>query len=188
MARYTRTEAMNQADTTWQGDDLSSSKDHNTTRIQFHNVNGISLRGPEGLDMFVNEQISLNIDIQGITEHCLDTTKFPVYQTARETVRQQAQGLSLLALTSSQESAINLYKPGGTGFLLLGEVVSRLEPNGIDEDPMGRWTCLHMRRKNLPPLTIVTAYQVCPRPTNALGNTAYHQQIRHELKNRPACS
>lgn len=25
---------------------------------------------------------------------------------------------------------------------------------------------------------IITAYQVCPRPTNVLGNTAYHQQVR----------
>jgi hypothetical protein len=43
---------------------------------------------------------------------------------------------------------------------------------------MGRWTFIHLRRRNQAPLTIISAYQVCPRPTNLLGNTAYHQQTR----------
>ena len=37
---------------------------------------------------------------------------------------------------------------------------------------------MHLRRKHQPPVTIISAYQVCPRPTNLLGNTAYHQQVR----------
>ena len=111
----------------------------------FHNVNGISLRGTEGLDMFVNEQVSMEIDIQGITEHCLDSTKYPVYQTAQDIVRSQAPGLSVLSLHSSTESALNLYKPGGTGWLVLGDIVSRLEPNGISGDSMGRWSSMHLR-------------------------------------------
>ena len=134
MARFLRPATPHQLDSAWQGDDLSSQKDTHATRIMFHNVNGISLRGTEGLDIFVNEQVTLDIDIQGITEHCLDTTKYQVYQTAQDIVRTQAPGLSALSLHSSNESAVNLYKPGGTGFLALGEVVSRLEPNGISGD------------------------------------------------------
>ena len=178
MARYLRQGRKQSDETKWQGDDISSGKDSHTTRIMFHNVNGLSLRGTDGLEMFVNDQVTLDIDIQGITEHCLDTTKFPVYQTAQEIVQHQAPGQSLLSLHSSAEPALNLYKPGGTGFLVLGESVSRLEPNGIIGDMMGRWSSLHFRRKTQPPITIITAYQVCPRPTNILGNTAYHQQVR----------
>jgi hypothetical protein len=86
MARYFRQNRRTPSEPHWQGDDMSGLKDGRTTRIMFHNVNGLSLYGTDGLDMFVNDHISLEIDIQGITEHCLDTNKFPVYHTAQEIV------------------------------------------------------------------------------------------------------
>lgn len=43
---------------------------------------------------------------------------------------------------------------------------------------MGRWSFVHLRRKARPPVTIISVYQVCPSPTNIIGNTAYHQQQR----------
>lgn len=98
---------------------ISDSKAAHVTRLMFHNVNGLSLRGIEGIDMFVHEQSSLEVDIQGITEHGLDTTKFPVYQTASDIVKQTYDGQSLLYLNSSTETALNIYKPGGTGFLVI---------------------------------------------------------------------
>jgi len=67
-------------DNEWKGDDLSNQKDNRTTRIMYHNVNGLSIRGTDGLDMFVNEQVNNQVDIQCFTEHCLDTTKFQVIQ------------------------------------------------------------------------------------------------------------
>jgi hypothetical protein len=73
---------------------------------------------------------------------------------------------------------MNIYKPGGTGILVLGSVVGRQEPNGRGGDTMGRWSYLQLQRKHFPPITVISAYQVCPRPTNPLGNTAYHQQMR----------
>lgn len=87
----------------------------------FHNVNGLTLHGTEGSDLFVHEQESLEVDVQGITEHCLDTTKFPVYQTAQDIVRQTYGDNALLFLNSSTEPAVNLYKPGGTGFIYDGK-------------------------------------------------------------------
>jgi exonuclease III len=178
MARFFQQATTNPTDETWQGDNVSGNKEPNVTRVMFHNVNGISLNGTEGLDMFVNEQKTLDVDIQGITEHCLDTTKYQVYQTAQEIVRSHAMTQSRISLHSSEEPAVNIYKPGGTGFLLLGDVVGRLESNGTSGDSMGRWSAVHFRRRNQSPITIITAYQVCPRPTNLLGNTAFHQQVR----------
>jgi hypothetical protein len=81
-------------------------------------------------------------------------------------------------MDSSAESALHQYKPGGTGILVLGDTASRLEPNGKHGDAMGRWSIIHFRRRNLPPLTVISIYQVCYRPTNAIGNTAFHQQQR----------
>ena len=178
MEKFLNDNERNQQDSAWQGDDLSSIKDPQVTRLMFHNVNGLSLTGVEGIDMFVNEQANLFVDVQGFSEHCLDTTKFRVSQSVKDTVRQQYPGKSSVHLQSSSEQALNIYKPGGTGLLLLGNIIGRQEPQGMGGDPMGRWSFVHLRRKDLPPVTIIAAYQVCPRPTNPLGNTAYHQQIR----------
>jgi len=162
----------------WEGDDLSDLPDEKSLRVMFHNVNGLTIQGPDGFDMFANEQGLLHVDIQGFSEHCLDTTKFHVQHRAQELIRQHYSNQFALHLNSSQEAAVNIYKPGGTGILALGDVASRLEPQGKGGDPMGRWSYLHLRRKDSPPITIISAYQVCPRPTNLLGNTAYHQQLR----------
>jgi exonuclease III len=136
----------------------------------------MSLQGNKGVAMIANEQETLQVDIQGMSEHCLDSTKFNVINTARETLRQQYAGKAMIVLSSSPEPAVHQYKPGGTGFLILGTTIGRLEPNGTGSDPMGRWTYIHLRRKNQPPVTIISAYQVCQNPTNRIGNTAYHQQ------------
>lgn len=53
-----------------------------------------------------------------------------------------------------------------------------MEPRGKSGDPLGRWSCMTFRRKRQPPLTIISVYQVCPTPTNAIGHTAWHQQRR----------
>lgn len=178
LAPFLSKETSDPRDNTWQGDDISGPKDSHVTRVMFHNLNGLSLKGTEGIDMFVHDQALHEVDIQGITEHCLDTTKYRVYQTAQDITRQHSAAQSLLTLHSCEEPAVNVYKPGGTGFLITGDAVSRLEPNGISGDKIGRWSTIHFRRKGKPPITIISAYQVCPRPTNLLGNTAYHQQER----------
>ena len=178
LARLLTRNSSNQIDNEWQGDEIETLKESHITRLMFHNVNGLSIRGVEGFDIFANEQANLQVDIQGFSEHCLDTTKFQVYQRTQDILRQNFQGQSSLVLTSSEEAAPNLYKPGGTGILVLGDTVSRQETQGKGSDKLGRWSYLHLRRKHLPPVTIISAYQVCTRPTNPLGNTAYHQQLR----------
>ena len=70
----------------------------------------------------------------------------------------------------------NVYLPGGTAMIATGDTVGRLEPKGQHRDSMGRWSYIHLRRKGQPPVTIYTVYQVCQNPTNAIGNTAWHQQ------------
>jgi hypothetical protein len=178
MTFFPRTTQITPQDSAWQGDEIIECKPPHQTRIMFHNVNGIITRGCEGIDMFVNNQKTLEVDFQGIIEHCIDTTNHQVYQAMQTSTRTHASQQALLALHSSAEPSRHQYKPGGTGVLMLGSIVSRLEPNGVYGDPMGRWSAIHLRRRHQPPVTVITAYQVCPRPTNLLGNTAYHQQLR----------
>ena len=165
-------------DNLWQGDEISLYKDVNNTRIMFHNVHHLPLHGTDGLEMFINNQVTLQVDLQGFSEHCLDTTKFQIQQTAKNILRQTAPTQATIQLNSSEEPARNHYKPGGTGMLILGHLASRIEPQGTGGDTLGRWSFVHIRRRHFPPLTIISVYQVCVRPTNFLGNTAYHQQQR----------
>ena len=162
----------------WHGHHISDKKQPHHTRLLVQNVRGISLHGSTGIDILAHDQLSLHVDIQAISEHCLDTTKYSVTQSLKETLYREIQGPSVCQINSSEEPAIHTYKPGGTGILALRDIVGRLEPSGRGGDPMGRWSYLHLRRKNLPPVTFISAYQVCPRPTNPIGNTAYHQQTR----------
>eukprot|EP00980_Cylindrotheca_fusiformis_P027514 scaffold20799_cov73-Cylindrotheca_fusiformis.AAC.3 len=44
---------------------------------------------------------------------------------------------------------------------------------------MGRWSFVKYAGKAGKVITVVTAYQVCVRPTNEVGNMAFHQQVQH---------
>ena len=154
----------------WHGDEITGHKRKGHTRFMFHNIRNLTLYGTAGLELFIHEQEKLQVDVQAFSEHCLDTTKFHVTQTAKDILRHTYEGTSILRLDSSAEAAVNQYKPGGTGILALGPISGRLESQGSGGDTLGRWSFIHLRRKNGPPVTIISVYQVCPRPTNVLGN------------------
>ena len=67
---------------------------------------------------------------------------------------------------------------GGTGIMAFNTILGRLLHNGRGGDAMGRWSYIHLKRHNLPPVTIISIYQVCTSPTNEIGSTAWHQQRR----------
>jgi hypothetical protein len=165
-------------DTQWHGDVFSHDKDAPSTRLLVQNIRGLHLNGPKGMDMALYNQATLTIDIFALSEHCLDTSKFQIKQSLQTTLQREFPGKATMQVDSSANPSINNYKPGGTGLIALGDVVGRLEPKGKGGDPLGRWSYLIFRRKNLPPLIIYSVYQVCQTPTNKLGNTAYHQQRR----------
>lgn len=169
---------LNDVENQWRGDEIPAQRDPNRTRIMFHNIRRLPLHGPDGVEMFIHAQSQLQIDLQGFSEHCLDTSKFQIYQKVKDILRTTQTEQATIQLNSSMEEATNQYKPGGTGILILGHLASRLEPQGKGGDTLGRWSYVHFQRKNLPPVTIISVYQVCPRPTNIIGNTAYHQQTR----------
>ena len=169
---------LSNTDTEWHGDVFAQDKAIASTRLLVNNIRGLQLTGPRGIDMALYDQSSLTADIFAISEHCLDTSKLQIQQSLQKTLQREFPGKAILQFNSSANPSINNYKPGGTGMIALGDIVGRLEPKGRGGDPIGRWSFLTFRRKNLPPLTIYSVYQVCQNPTNKLGNTAYHQQRR----------
>jgi hypothetical protein len=128
------------------------------------------------LDILSHDQDLLMVDLQGTSEHQLDTNQQPLVSALQTNLRSSYPGQSTLQIDSSASSAIYTYKPGGTAIIAVGDIVGRLESGGKGGDPIGRWSFLHLHRRNMPPLTVISAYQVCPQPTNPKGNTAWHQQ------------
>jgi hypothetical protein len=79
-------------DEKWQGDEIPMNKDKEHTRIMFHNVNGLSVKGTKGIDAFAHEQTTLQVDIQCFSEHCLDTTKFQITHTTHDILQRHYPG------------------------------------------------------------------------------------------------
>ena len=106
----------------------SSPLKQTTSTHQSHgtNVRGLSLDGLEGLDLYTQDQIALNIDIQALSEHCLDTTKFSVTQQIYDKITRQLPGQVVTQFNSSSETAVSTYKPGGTAMIVLGNLVGRV--------------------------------------------------------------
>jgi hypothetical protein len=55
-----------------------------------------------------------------------------------------------------------------------GDLVGRIKEHGSDS--LGHWSWIKLVGKNQKLITVILAYQVCSRPTNQSGTTAYHQQ------------
>ena len=162
----------------WHGHETPTTKPDHTFRIMFHNVNGIGSKNYiNNMSILANEQCTLEVDVQGITEHCINIHHFDTHSKLQSGVRQQIVDQKVvMQIDAGNMSTESVYLPGGTATIVIGDTVGRLEPKGQNGDPMGRWSYIHLRRKARPPLTIYTVYQVCQTPTNDIGHTAWHQQ------------
>jgi len=164
-------------DDLWFGS-FQNNKPSNTFRILFHNINGLQGRHAfdETIPSIINDQQILEIDHQGITEHCLNlrfrSTAYKLQNSIKtSTERKTHHQFSCGNLTTSSE-----YLPGGTASITMGNAVGRISPQGKGSDRMGRWTYTTFNRTDNTKLTIITAYQVNRTPTNQIGITAWHQQ------------
>ena len=89
-AYFKNTQSQNKMkDTQWQGHQIPDEKHPEHTRFMVQNVRGITLEGHTGVDIQAYDQVTLQVDIQAISEHCLDTTKFTVTQNIKEKLRQE---------------------------------------------------------------------------------------------------
>jgi hypothetical protein len=73
---------------------------------------------------------------------------------------------------------------GGTMTMAVNDTRGRVLNN--ISDSWGRWTALALQARGKQRLLYITAYQVCTRPTNDTGSTAFHQQeAMARLEKRP---
>jgi hypothetical protein len=158
----------------WQGHIISDIKPPET----FHNINGIGTKQfIQNMATITNEQCTLGVDIQGITEHCINVHHMDTHSCLQSGVKQQIVDQKVvIQINAGNMATENVYLPGGTAMIVTGDAVGRLEPKGHNGDALGRWSYVNLRRKGQTPLTIYTVYQVCLNPTNTIGHTAWHQQ------------
>jgi hypothetical protein len=135
----------------WKGDVLADAKKPDTTRILFHNINIMKVDKTSSLDILSHDQDLLTVDLQGISEHQLDTNQQPLVSDLQTNLRRSYPGQSTIQIDSSASSAVNTYKPGGTALIAVGDIAGRLESGGNGGDPMGRWSYVHLRRRNMRP-------------------------------------
>jgi hypothetical protein len=156
------------------GDSMKTPIVPNRTRIYFINLNGINLtKGGIKFRDLCSEVQKADIHILAASEHNLDTNKFVVRQLLQQMAKQTFEH-HLLQTATSSIPADKFYKPGGTLLLAQGDVVGRIKERG--SDPLGRYSWLKLIGRNKRLITVISAYQVCVRPTHATGTTAYHQQ------------
>jgi hypothetical protein len=142
--------------------------------MYFINLNGINLNKNAVKFRDLCEEIKkADIHLLAAAEHNLDTNKFVVRKTLQDIARRTFTRHSLQTATSSVR-ADKFYKPGGTMLLAQGDMIGRIKEKG--SDTLGRWTWMKLVGKEQKIITVISAYQVCIRPTNRTGTTAYHQQ------------
>jgi exonuclease III len=155
------------------GDELQE-KATDTIRILAANVNGFSLDRMGGqYDNYCRVLRAAQADIACGQEHNLDTTKSAVRSILHSTTQQHWQR-NQITFASTPLKFENLYKPGGTFILSVGNITSRL--SGRFQDKWGRWTSQTFRGRAGRSLTVISAYQVVTdNPARGTTTTAAQQ-------------
>jgi hypothetical protein len=156
------------------GDTLSMPKPDNCTRFLTKNIHHVSTNATDDkLRIHFGDQHQLEIDYFGITEHKLDTHQYKVRQSFIDSAHQSFTQHKL-EIGSSELQTVSTYKPGGTAIIAQGDATGRVISQ--ESDKYGRWSYLHLQGHANKVITYITAYQVCKKPTNPQGITAFHQQ------------
>jgi hypothetical protein len=145
-----------------------------TTRFIFLNINGVNLRNEAAAlrDIF-EDQRQMETDLFGLGKINVDTTQFGVKQKCYAAL-QKSFDHGKMVLSSSTITTENEYRPGGTMIVGQDTIVGRMVATGNDR--MGRWSWTKLSGSGGKRINFIVVYQVCSRPTNKTGITAYHQQ------------
>jgi hypothetical protein len=112
--------------------------------------------------------------MHAVQEHNLDHNQFVVVRDSFNTAARQIHHKYKLEIGSSDTQTVTTYKPGGTALIAQGNITGRVYAHG--SDPHGRWSYMTLNGTAGVITMIISAYQVCTKPTNPQGITAYHQK------------
>jgi hypothetical protein len=156
------------------GDTISIPKPPNTTRITCKNHHHISINPSENqVQQICRDQRRQESDVHAVQSHKLDHNQFIVRDSFNIAARQIHHKYKL-EIGSSDTRTVTTYKAGDTVLIAQGNITGRVRAH--DSDPHGRWSYMTLNGTAGAITMIISAYQVCTKPTNAQGITAYHQQ------------
>ena len=137
-------------------------------RFSCINLNGIT---PSTVQDTIQHTLESQIDLQGYSEVNLDTMKPENRIALQENTTKMDPAAKSIWGTSILPSPSN-FKPGGTAIVAFSRSASRVKKTGMD--PLGRWTYVILSAQGNKEILLISIYQCCPKPSNAVGNTAYH--------------
>jgi hypothetical protein len=165
------------------GDIMAPSSDVDTSRFIFGNKNGLQLSdGGDKFSLLCEEAKRVHVDHLGLAEPNIDDTWWETNDVIHRTVKRTFHHVCVDTATSSIRTE-SCYKPGGTMSMAMGNIVGRILERGGDF--LGRWSFIRYGGTGTRTVMVVSAYQVCVRPTNLHGTTAFHQQqavFQHERR------
>jgi hypothetical protein len=163
------------------GDPIQPSHDTNT-RFLFGNINGFHI-GNRGtpFTQICREVRTLEVDHAGFAEINSNVELLKVKRLLHDTTKREFHHL-VMSTSISSTPCSSSFKPRGVMSLVQDDLVSGLIAKG--KDSLGPWSYCKYSGRNGKIISVITIYQVCVRPTNKTGNTAYHQQVAQmALKN-----
>jgi len=172
-----------QLDGDYIGDILQEDKPPNTTRMYFHNLNGLKWDTHGGTwPVICQAMAGIHADIACFSEVNQDTLKFSIREKMSDIAHTQFDHVRMVTATSNRKVK-RAYKPGGTAMLTMQDTVAySKEPT---RDRMGRWVSTRYSSGNGSNVTVIGAYQVCQ--TRRAGQaTAATQQINQMLEEAAA--
>ena len=145
-----------------------------SSRFLFGNKNGLQLSdGGDKFSSFCEEAKRVYADHIGLAEPNIDDTWWATNDIIHRTMKRTFSHSCIDTATSPIRTE-SLYKPGGTLSMTVGNLVGRIIDKGGDS--LGRWSFVRYAGIGNRTVIAVSAYQVCIRPTNIYGTTAFHQQ------------
>jgi hypothetical protein len=138
--------------------------------------------GGDKFSLFCEEAKRVHADHIGLAEPNIDDTWWETNDIIHRTVKRTFPHVCVDTATSPTRTE-SRYKPGGTMSMAMGNIVGRIIDRGGDY--LGRWSFIRYAGVGNRTVLVASAYQVCARPTNVHGTTAFHQQqaiFQHERR------
>jgi hypothetical protein len=171
--RRRRRSANGRAARPW-GDTLQETTTEGGFRLAFLNPDGlpVPMNGAkyQELSEFIDRH---SIDALGISEHNLNITHLPSFQSWAERRRKFPPHYAMI--TSNQHTAARQpFLPGGTAVMAFHSLLPRAYQRGDDPSGLGRWSWLRIRGKDMQ-CRIVQGYRPNIPNVNSKHSTVYAQ-------------
>ena len=161
------------------GDDIQS-KEENTVRIFFQNINSIQINQPDKWENIIKTlMIQYKSDIIGSCETGLYWKQPETRQKIHNNTRKHLKIKTNINHSKNKATSGTSFLPGGTMTITTGFWTGRIMSPLTDPAEMGRWSGTKYNLKNDRHLYIISAYRTCPIPSNIVltkSNSSYTQQ------------